>query len=511
MPSVATKVCFLLATFFGFSVICSFNSQEHKIIADVGISRVTVPVGLVFPQGIRLVSTTDYLSNWQNAKMLAVGFSTNNENDYNDQKLGVQDNAYWTNYGQATFNKKNYIEMDTKPWPLLNFTIDAYVGNKKEAFTFGDLVAIYGDYRRTVYADNQGDCYLTNDNNSVVNFTGNRGGQFAPAQITTSDYLHSIGFGLCPPYGAYGNIGSNTARDDQYDEAGWWGDEMMRIANVNDTHFSNVAMAWYIGMHRMALKYAVKAIANPQYWKTAFHCEADALHSLTDLFALGHAVTNRDESSYGGITKHGLLKNPTFLWMESIIKMGGGTRDGNGIVSLAPYSPATTAELMKTRKDFAPTYLSTWAWWGKAEHDYHDYFNNSGATVRNFNGDKFQVYGDYKLHDLDRDSRRVIENAVTASVQSLLNCYDAVKNGRNGELLMGQDSSLFSALRYVPVFIEKDENNYFNGRWILYAGVVNSLLERGSMPSGWEDCRIPFLSGKDYGWPYKYSSPCATF
>src|SRR5207244_2300265 len=114
---------------------------------------------------------------------------------------------------------------------------------------------------------------------------------FRPAPVVASDYLAGIGSGLWPPFGSLGDVTSNTADTEQDTfEAGWWGDEMMRIAAINDWHFSSAALAWYIGMHRMALKYVALAVHDPVYWNHALHYEANALHSLTDLFAFGHVV-----------------------------------------------------------------------------------------------------------------------------------------------------------------------------------------------------------------------------
>lgn len=62
-----------------------------------------------------------------------------------------QDACYIGNYfGQLDKNKRNYIESEDY-FPDYLLYIPAVVGANVEQFTFGDLVALYGDFRRTVY------------------------------------------------------------------------------------------------------------------------------------------------------------------------------------------------------------------------------------------------------------------------------------------------------------------------------------------------------------------------
>jgi uncharacterized protein (TIGR02145 family) len=315
--------------------------------------------------------------------------------------------------------------------------------------------------------------------------------------------LRKIAFGLWPPFGPLGNFTHNTAKDDDYENAGWWGDEMMRLADVNDTHFSSAAVAWYIGMHRLALQYVNKARINPKFWTVAMHYEASALHTLTDLFCFGHVVTNRDQSSYGYMKDNKLLNNPSYLWIENVIKMGGGSRATNvyrfpGKISLS----ATLPDINETKNylyDFMRSYVGTAFGLAITEHDYHDRYNKSGAIVRNMNGDFFNIFGDEKLHDLDQKSRRIIEDAVTASIQSLVEAYGTLKdNGGNINEIGKTGSPYFKALKYIPVFIESDPYQYFTGKWTTYAQhVANVTGLQSSITIDSKNCTIPFLFGGD--------------
>jgi hypothetical protein len=499
------KIYSLSLTLFLFLLLSSFNSQEHKIITDVAVSRVVMHPGFVFPMagGVRFVNYNNYLTDWRRAKMFAVGFDSNNINDYDKFKKGVQDNCYWDDFGQSKYNKANFIEYNYPNLPDSLLNIESIVGNQRAEFSLGDLVALYGDYRRTVFADANADCYLTQNDNNVVRFRGTHPDYCTP-EISTIDYLHKIAFGLVPPHGTLGNEFGNIATDAATDEAAWWGEEMMRLANVNETHFSDVAIAWYTGMHNMALYYVERAYQEPKYWKQALHYEASALHCLTDLFAFGHVVTHREESSYGMMNNNNLLFTTPNLWMENIIRMGGGIRQINGIVALSPNIP-NPIEAPNVRNDFMKSYRGNWTLWAKREHEHHNKFNESGALVRNFRGDIFEIYGDEKLPQTNIQSRRVIEDAVTASIQSLFDYYNLINYYKSNQMLYSSEDLRnwykyywYRALRYVPVFIIKNKDNTLNGTWTSYAGNVKAMFNLTlpkPMPVTWQNCRIPFMNG----------------
>jgi hypothetical protein len=329
--------------------------------------------------------------------------------------------------------------------------------------------------------------------------------------MTTADYLRRIGSGLVPPFGTLGNQEANTAGDREFGEAGWWGDEMLRIANVNDWHFSEVAIAWYVGLHRLALLAADSARRDPAHWVTALHYEASALHSLTDLFAFGHVVTNRDESSYGMVNRASLTKAPAYRWMEHAIALGGGRRAGDGVVSLTGKLPEIAATA-GPRDALLLTYRGTWLRWAKNEHTYHDTFNKSGAQVRNLNGDAFHIYGDGQLHRSwgPGGGAPVAVEAVRASVQALFDAYEQLEGGATVADLGSAGSPFFAALRSVPVFVEHDPNQYFLGRWTLYAHGVDQITGAGLVPADWRRCAIPRLTGKSIWWPDQQKQACTT-
>lgn len=526
---------FLLA---GCSAALAFNSEEHKLLVDLGVSQVVPPAGVTLPWPSRFeaITQTGARAAYTAAKQLAVGYSSNNTTwhsncasiwgpdtypaAYNDQALGVQDNSYW----DALHSSFNQIEGNLNMWvppsgylQVTNLYVSGYMDANVRVFTMGDLASIYGDYRRTCYASG-GNCYLSNAALTTIGFNlGNdcygvwpfQNCGFRPDPIRADSYLKRIAAGLWPPYGCLGNAVANTAGDSQWNDAGWWGDEMMRIANANDWHFSRAAVAWYIGMHRLALLYVDLARTDPTYWNQALHYEANGLHSLTDLFCFGHIVTNRDETSYGIIEDRGLTGDTSYLWMENVLAMGGAARTANGRINLTGVVP-TLADRSTDRNDFLPTYQGVWANWSRWEHDYHGQFNASGAVVRNLRGDTFSIYGDGAVRGMLSTDRAVISSAVQASVLALFDAYQRLQDGEPVASIAAEGSSYFEALKWIPVFVESDPGNHFRGRWTRYAGHAASVAGSGAVPAGWASCQMAYINGGE-NLPTPSATPCTSF
>jgi hypothetical protein len=519
----------------------AFNSEEHKVLVDLGAAQVVPDPSIVLPYpGFESWAVSQLHAAYTAAKRLAVGYADNNStwdsacepfageaspypSGYDQYRLQVQDNSYWDS-GHESFNQiEGNMNMWIPPTDLVRertLWVSAHLDGTARAFTFGDLVSIYGDYRRTTHCVG-GNCYLSDQTLTTIDF--DRGTNcygtwpfetcgYRPSSLRSDVYLKHIAAGLWPPFGCLGNTLSNIANDDEYDDAGWWGDEMMRIANVNDWHFSRAGMAWYVGMHRLALLHVDAARADPSRWTAALHYEANALHSLTDLFCFGHIVTNRDETSYGVMVDESLTGHSAYLWMENALHMGGASRiDGEnaGRVELSVALPRVS-DRVAPRNDFMESYLWAWANWARWEHTYHSDFNASGATVRNLRGDRFYIRGDGQVRNYGPTDRDVIVGAVRTSLQCLFDAYVRLQSGASIDDVAGPGSSYFDALRWIPVFVESDPGNHFAGRWTRYAGALAGIAGSSLVPNNWANCEMAYING-DSNLPTPSAAPCTNF
>ena len=523
-------VCLVLVTLPATRVVnhavtrVAYNSEEHKLLADRGASRVN-PRSAVLPFPTRFWDTTSavLVDRFQDAKQLAVGFRGNVEPDEADTIRKVQDNSYWDGYRQRAENVQIYIPTATEAGTR-TLVVTAWDGASDGTFTFGELVALYGDYRKTAYCDDD-HCYLTNKNSSqyriqsathAAGYTYFEYGEdcfgipiaancgWEPDPRRTRTYLQHIGSGLIPPYGQFGNVVSNTAWEEEELDAGWWGDEMMRNAQINDWHFSQAAVAWYIGMHRLALRYVEMARSNPKYWNHALHYEANALHSLTDIFAFGHLVTSRDETSRGIMVNEGLTDSSSLKWMENVLRQGGGRRAANGRVTLHADSFLTTAELTHSRNEFMPSYAGTWASTALFEKTYHTSFNDAGATVMNLKRQEFSIKGD-ALFEVHKGTWSIIEETVRVSLQSLFDAYESTKPIAE---IGAAGSPFFDALLNIPIYVKTNAGNEFWGMWTRYAKAVDRITGAGVVNLS-STCVVPFMDGQT-GRPAARASACET-
>lgn len=512
----------IIGASLGMSLV--YNSEEHKLMVDWGVSMVDQrSAQLPSPTGFVPQDLSPRNKMYMDAKWLAVGITSNNPGDYSEDTKKVQDNSYWDRYAQREYNLKLYVpnESEISPRTLL---VSAWT-NTEEALTFGELVALYGDYRRTVFCES-GRCYLTNSDRPVYrnpyghsylpgtiyfeygeDCFGLKGCGWEPDPVSTVYYLHAIGSGLVPPFGAWGNTVSNTAWEEEELDAGWWGDEMVRIANTNDWHFSSAAIAWYVGMHRLALLYVERARTDSRYWNQALHYEANGLHALTDLFAFGHIVTNRDLTSSAIIRYHNLEGDRAYRWMENVLKVGGGTRSPQGVLAISAELPSIQDDIATLRGDMLPTYANnSWGFQALDEKGLHDRFNAGGATVINLKRQEFPILGDFGYRRLPGTTRAIMAEAVRASVQSL---FDAYESGVPIDQVGSPGSSYFDALLNVPVFVKADAEHLFDGQWTRYAATVDAITGAGLAPPA-PLCVMPYI-GAGIAPPPPRQSPCSEF
>lgn len=522
MPRLPSGISAVASVLFLASPLHAYNSEEHKLLVDRGASKVRIDPSIQLPAPTGMITRTASARQlvYSDTKYFAVGFRTT-EGTHKTNIKGLQDNSYWTGWDQAAGNVKIYIP-DTSQVSATTLEVAGWTGaatGTPPTFTMGELAAIYGDYRRTVFCV-IGNCYLTDADAPTLGFALGtdcfgpplfQDCGWRPAAIPQERYLRYIASGLWPPWDP---PGPNTATND-LNEAVWWGDEMLRIALSNDWHFSSAAVAWYVGCHRLALYYASLARTSPAYWNQALHYEAHGLHSLTDLFAFGHVVTNADQRTYGILENALRLGHWAYAWGNNVYGMAGATRDNGsekGRVKLGTQLPAI-ADQTRHRNDLIETLVAAnrnpvgWAGYALQEKDFHDCFNLGGGTVRNLAGDSFTIFGDGDIGRTTPETQAVIVEAVRASIQSLFDGYVEMGRGRTPEQVSAVGSPFYAALRKLPVFIVKNPEQYcdlyfanatignnYNGKWTLYAEYVDVISGANIVPDG-TPCVMPYEWG----------------
>lgn len=240
-------------------------------------------------------------------------------------------------------------------------------------FTFGDLVGAYGDVYRTITCDerDRDDCRF--GDNAVHFQTGRRAAirdLLAGKRIFSSGAFALAGMKPDKTFGNFNRDGENT--DDALVS------QELRLAFTNANHFGTTSLRWYAANHRQALYYMARAAeafnrgdtANAdKFFRVGMHYEATACHSLTDLFAPGHIVTNRDLSSDKILENQGAKRREFDVWQDHMLQTARKDMDVN------PVRHPGADDIYKGAGVYTPL--------AKAEESLHSDFNQGGARVRN--------------------------------------------------------------------------------------------------------------------------------
>ncbi len=515
--AVGTLACILPG-----GIALGFNSEEHKYLGDAGSAAVPVCGGNVTgkcrPATISsrfqpLLQSYDPRHPASKVALVTKSQQTAFRREALARQPGYESKRMT---GQKHYVEEIYIPPDDSAVaPLLVWVGNASLPTDGEWFTFGDLVAIYGDYRRAVTCDgDDANCLLTD---ALDGHT-----------VTALDHLRGFARGEVPPFGSLGNTTSNSDPNGNATSAPWWGDEMLRIANTNDWHFNRRAIYWYTGLHRQALSMAALAAErnDPASLWQAVHMEANGLHSLTDLFAPGHIIANREKSVDGMFKNNSASWTDVFDWNHAILGMGQPSMQ-----SLAPIAAPRQSQIGSDR--------GTWVSWARWEEAAHTQFNKNGAIVRNNRGDEFIAFGDGRLFTCKEEAAKngkvhpqnpgklpeVAAAAVTHSLQALFEAYAQLlqaggsKTGdtrisavetKAKEIVGGV--AYYDALNDVPIDIKEacyknaDGFCYGVGRWMAagYRGEVLGTLKVGKLASEPDLPEVTPVDGEKWVSQYKF-------
>lgn len=248
-------------------------------------------------------------------------------------------------------------------------------------FSFGQLSAIYGDYASGVDAVNSADFKTRIE--GLKRITRGTSSLFIPAE-----------------HGRMKNLAAN-----------------------NPTHFSLRAAQEYVKWHKHALELVEQD--NSQLWK-ALHYEAMAQHSLTDLFAFGHMIQDRE------------LTERIFNWATR--------RTRNQVISTRDWTSFANMIGKAT---------------GAHTNFYHNAYNWAGAMMKNSFGDEWRGFGDgkYRIAGVDCKEkthllRRKCSDPVTSRQRQVVVRASAVSVGQVLQTALGiavTPGYEYLATCYVPI------------------------------------------------------------
>ncbi|MBS2022536.1 MAG: hypothetical protein JST92_09010 [Deltaproteobacteria bacterium] len=192
----------------------------------------------------------------------------------------------------------------------------------------------------------------------------------------------------------------------------------MELAYVNETHFAGKAVDAYVAWHQKALDGAAQGGKNGLW--SSLHYEALALHSFTDLYAVGHMMIDRDAT------------------MKLLAAAKAEDKVGYALIDdgIKQFFEANIDLLKGATDEVKGKYLL-----GFYANFYHNGFNYWGAKVSNLNGQTWQAYGDHRLKDSPQHEQ-IIVTAAAESIDQVLQTAVGKPPAANNR---------FMALRYLPV------------------------------------------------------------
>jgi len=424
------KTLAALAVVAAASAAHGFNPEEHKLAGDLGSQKAGPAIEKLLP-GRKLVRVR---------RGLADGKTRTGE----DIRIVAADSIPRVK-GKPDPRFRGFIPRDRRhvaTSPILLWVGKADGSGEGAWFTFGDLVSLYGDFRRIITCDHRpsSDACLLADEQRLMTLARrtalrdlSQGWTYWDGQNTTK--ISTV---------AKTNDGTYAGRNDQ----AAWADEFFKIAKTNHWHFGDAALRWYASMHRQAFYLAAQAAKaraakkpadEEKYLWKALHYEAHALHSLTDLFAPGHVMADRLATAEETLRANRQTASNLFPAWQQRIWLAGVPLGG-------PASPARVfagvdrAAVNQLQTLTGVSGLTRRGFW---EAQFHDSFNKFGTVARNLKqlhprrfaaphaelGGAFRLFGDGELAKYgskgieNRGQLEWVASAVQDSITALFSAY----------------------------------------------------------------------------------------
>lgn len=364
----------------GFLVLGSaFEAEEHKLLGDRGSAAAIERFKHLFcrtgPNGCLAEAYLGPLDNAEGDTVRLIGPESL-------RKLILRDEKSFS--VEAFYHREEELNV---AHPLTVWTGTADKNPSRGAFfTFGDLMAIYGDLRRSIPCDvyDPSTCSLTDD---PAMFDKER--RVALRDVAAGWKVASLGqFGASLGLGAISSpaVSMGKAEHGKHLVQGFnhpedYTAEILKLAFTNHWHFSTWAFKWWLGMHKQALLLAQRAAIESvvkknnetaeRFFYAALHYEAHGLHSLSDLFATGHMIVDRFDTSESILRSWSQQDAPFPVWQRAI----WAAATNNDLPNAVPRASSNELSLKNPRpKDASFTIQQTFL---------HMFMNKAGARVRN--------------------------------------------------------------------------------------------------------------------------------
>lgn len=379
-----------------FGVVFAFDAEEHKLAGDLGSSAVCQKLASM---GNAAADAVPFIKCFDGQGTASAGDEPrviNTESLKGLLKRGIAEkSAFYPRGADGSLTGGSLATNAAHPLLLWVGKAADRVMPAETArggfFTFGDLVAMYGDLWRSMTCSEgkTEQCGLMVDASHFDSARRAALHDFAAGwAVHSKDLVVQDAVSISDHkvhYTAGGKLKSPAEKPSVNHDVDFTA-QVVDLALANKNHFSGTALHTYLGLHRQALELARaaavhraggRAAAADAQWWVALHHEAHACHMLTDLFAPGHMVVER-EAVANGVFAANAASEPVkqvASWQAAVASRKSSLR-GAALTPLPHPQLLDDAHAMSSGAKLKGLGLID-------KFGLHDQFNHGGATVVN--------------------------------------------------------------------------------------------------------------------------------